>query len=103
MKVYKYTAQLFFDATKYDTLIIRANTEFKAKKFGYDEMKKKYNTNMITDEKITLLGEDIPIFKCVKCGTKVIEGQEIGYRINNDLYCQECYYKLKRKMRFEDV
>ena len=103
MKVWKYTAQLFFDATKYSTLITRANTEVKAKKFGHDEMKKKYNTDMIIDEKVTLLGEDIPIFKCAKCGTKVIEGQEIGYMINNDLYCQECYYEIKRKMRFDDV
>ena len=57
MKEWKYTCQLFFDASKRDSTIVRANSERKALIFGKEYMMKKYNTKMITDQHVELIQE----------------------------------------------
>lgn len=58
MKEWKYTCQLFFDTSKYDSTIVRANSERKALIFGKEYMMKKYNTKMITDQHVELIKEE---------------------------------------------
>lgn len=58
MKKWKYTCQLFFDTSKYDSTIVRANSERKALIFGKEYMMKKYNTKMITDQHVELIKEE---------------------------------------------
>ena len=58
MKEWKYTCQLFFDTSKHDSTIVRANSERKALIFGKEYMMKKYNTKMITDQHVELIKEE---------------------------------------------
>lgn len=42
MKKWKVTAELFWSAERIETVVVKANTEHKAKIFGVEAFKKKY-------------------------------------------------------------
>ena len=42
MKKWKVTAELFWSAERIETVVVKANTEYKAKIFGVEAFKKKY-------------------------------------------------------------
>jgi len=47
IKKFEVTAELFMSADRVVTLVVEANTERKAEIFAKDELKKKFNTDMV--------------------------------------------------------
>lgn len=52
IKKWKITAELFMNASRYDDVVVKANTEIKAVKFGCEELRKKHKTDMVSVTKV---------------------------------------------------
>lgn len=52
---YKVTAEINLDASRHDTVTVKANTERKAVKFAYEKLRKKHDNKMIIVQEVKLI------------------------------------------------
>lgn len=60
LKRWEVTAELYWDASKHDSVVVEAKTERKARELAYEKLKKKHDKiseNMIIIQTVKLLDE----------------------------------------------